>query len=110
MSYIGGSRNAGIVERTEEEIVRQVMDDVKWVLLKPGADLGEAKLLGCKVWGAAIPQYEIGHLKKLEAIEDEERKVPGLYLGGNWRTGVAVGDCVDFGLKESAKIADFLGK
>ena len=51
-----------------------------------------------------------GHLEILDALEKDEAKVPGLYLGGNYRTGVAFGDCVGFGLTEAAKIAGFLKK
>jgi len=44
----------------------------------------------------------------LEAIERDEAKCPGLFLGGNYRTGVAFGDCVGYGITESKRVAEFL--
>ena len=93
---------------SESDIVQAVNDDNRKVLLKPGA--ADGKLLGCRVWPVAIPQYRRGHLEILDALERDEAKVPGLYLGGNYRTGVAFGDCVGFGVEEAKKIAGFLQK
>jgi oxygen-dependent protoporphyrinogen oxidase len=44
----------------------------------------------------------------LEAVERDEAKCPGFFLGGNYRTGVAFGDCVGYGITESKRVADFL--
>ena len=44
----------------------------------------------------------------MKELEEDERKAPGLYLGGNYRTGVAFGDCVAFGVNEAKRVADFL--
>jgi len=106
LTYIGGARDKGIKDMSEEDIVKHVNDDVRKVLLKPGAEDG--KLLGCRVWPVAIPQYRRGHLDILKELEEGEAKVPGLYLGGNYRTGVAFGDCVGFGVQEAEKVSKYL--
>lgn len=49
-----------------------------------------------KVWNKAIPQYEVGHGALLEKIATFEKENPSLKLIGNWKTGVAIGDCVHF--------------
>ncbi len=43
----------------------------------------------------AIPQFNVGHGKLLHAIEEWEKRHLRLTLLGNWRTGVAIGDCVN---------------
>ena len=45
-------------------------------------------------WPRAIPQYQVGHQRLMEAVDACEREHPGLYLGGNFRGGISVADCV----------------
>ncbi|MCU0990231.1 MAG: hypothetical protein MUE63_11765, partial [Xanthomonadales bacterium] len=42
----------------------------------------------------AIPQYLVGHARRLEVIDEELRKFPRLVLGGNAFRGVSLNDCV----------------
>jgi protoporphyrinogen/coproporphyrinogen III oxidase len=106
LTYIGGARDTGIADMTEEAIYQQVDQDNHLILLKDDAPAG--RRIGCRVWKTAIPQYRKGHLDIIRKLEVDEAKCPGLYLGGNYRTGVAFGDCVQFGFTEAAKVAQFL--
>ena len=106
LTYIGGARDKGIADMTEDEIFKQVDADIKEILLKK--DAPEGKRIGCRVWKTAIPQYRKGHLEILDALEKDEAKCPGFFLGGNYRTGVAFGDCVQFGWTEAERVAKFL--
>ena len=45
-------------------------------------------------WERAMAQYEVGHQKRLAAVEERLRKLPGLHLGGNGFTGIGIPDCV----------------
>lgn len=106
LTYIGGARDRGILNLSENEIYQQVDDDNRKILLKADAPAG--KRIGCRVWATAIPQYRKGHLAILEEVEKDEAACPGLLLGGNYRTGVAFGDCVQFGWTEAERVARFL--
>ena len=106
LTYIGGARDPAIADLTEEQIYEQVDADNHQILLKSNAPSGMR--IGCRVWKQAIPQYRRGHLQILQQLEQDEAKCPGLYLGGNYRTGVAFGDCVQFGFQEAERVAQFL--
>merc|ERR1711957_940798 len=56
----------------------------------------------------AIPQYELGHLPIMEELEKAESKLPGLWVAGNYRTGVAFPDCVTFGYEKAKEVKSFL--
>jgi len=103
LNYIGGSRDVGIAELSEEEVVAEVDKGCRQVLLK--ADAPPPKVLGVKLWPQAIPQYELGHLKLMDELKAAEDQVPGLWVCGNYRSGVAFPDCMTFGY-EQAKIVE----
>ena len=45
-------------------------------------------------WPRAIPQYTIGHIERVHAIEAAENAIAGLYFAGSYRGGVSVADCI----------------
>ena len=114
LNYIGGSRDVKLAELSEEEIIAEVDKGCRQTLLK--YDAPEPKVVGMKVWPTAIPQYELGHAEIMEELEQIESEKDGVWITGNYRTGVAFPDCVTFGyehakvvidyLKESKKVAD----
>ena len=107
LNYIGGAQDTSIKDLSPDQIVDQVHEDVKKILLKP--DAGKPRVLGVKVWPKAIPQYNKGHLDIIDKVEKAtDSKNTGLFLGGNYRTGVAFGDCVAYGAEVATTVSDFV--
>ncbi len=44
-----------------------------------------------------MPQYEVGHLDRVNEIENEVSKLPGLTLAGNSYRGAGIPDCIRSG-------------
>ena len=59
-----------------------------------------------RVWRhpAAMPQYEVGHLEHVAALEARLARLPGLVLAGSAYRGVGISDCVRSG-EEAAERA-----
>jgi len=106
LNYIGGSRDTQIGAMSEEQIVAEVDKGCRQVLLRD--DAPPPKVLGLKLWPTAIPQYELGHGELMEELEAAEAQSPGLWVCGNYRTGVAFPDCVTFGYEHAKVVKSFL--
>jgi oxygen-dependent protoporphyrinogen oxidase len=44
-----------------------------------------------------MPQYHVGHLARIDAIDTRIAAMPGLYLAGGAYRGVGIADCVRSG-------------
>lgn len=110
LNYIGGSRDPAIGTMNEQEIIAAVDQDLRKVLLQPNAP--PPKILGVQVWPTAIPQYELGHLEMMKELEEMEKKLEGggLWVCGNYRSGVAFPDCVTFGYEHAKVVKAYLEK
>ncbi|CAM9894868.1 unnamed protein product, partial [Sphacelaria rigidula] len=53
-------------------------------------------------------RYQRGHLGILADLEEGLKAAPGLRMGGNYITGVAFGDCVQYGYEEAERIEELL--
>lgn len=71
LNYIGGAKNRGIVNQSQEQIVAQVDQDLRTMLLKP--DAPKPKVVGVRVWPRAIPQFNVGHLELLDKANQVRR-------------------------------------
>ena len=54
-------------------------------------------------------QYELGHLDIINELTEAEAKADGLWVMGNYRTGVAFPDCVTFGYEQAKVVCEYLG-
>ena len=90
------------------DIIAAVDGDLRKVLLK--SDAPDPKVLGIKVWPTAIPQYELGHLDLMSELGEMEGKNEGggLWVCGNYRSGVAFPDCVTFGYDHAKVVKEYL--
>ena len=48
-------------------------------------------------WERSMPQYEVGHLDRVQAIENEVGSLKGLALAGNAYRGAGIPDCIRSG-------------
>jgi oxygen-dependent protoporphyrinogen oxidase len=51
-----------------------------------------------------MAQYGVGHLDRLERIEDLCRQLPGLALAGNGYRGIGVPDCIRSGSEAATQV------
>jgi len=47
-----------------------------------------------KLWEKAIPQYNLGYIEHENYFDKFENENPGIFISGNFRGGISVGDCI----------------
>eukprot|EP00183_Erythrolobus_madagascarensis_P006534 CAMPEP_0185843612 /NCGR_PEP_ID=MMETSP1354-20130828/38_1 /TAXON_ID=708628 /ORGANISM="Erythrolobus madagascarensis, Strain CCMP3276" /LENGTH=539 /DNA_ID=CAMNT_0028543131 /DNA_START=38 /DNA_END=1657 /DNA_ORIENTATION=- len=105
LSYIGGARDVAIKDISDDEVANQVHADISKILLKDGAmEQYPPKVIGVRRWERAIPQYNVGHEGVIKDLLQGCEQYPGLHIGGNYRSGVAFGDCVLWGVETAKEI------
>lgn len=61
-------------------------------------------------WQHAIPQYTLGYGRVKALISRMEQVHPRLFLAGNYRNGVSIGDAMASGDRAARRLVDVLGK
>jgi oxygen-dependent protoporphyrinogen oxidase len=59
-------------------------------------------------WTRQSPQYEVGHLARLEAIERRVASIPGLFVTGSGFRAIGIPDCIADGRAAAETAATFL--
>lgn len=88
--FIGGSRNPGFVDRDREEVVLHARTEFEEIMKISGAPVYSSK----RFWERAIPQYTIGYVEHENYFDHFEKSSKGIFLSGNYRGGISVGDCI----------------
>ncbi|MEO1023354.1 MAG: protoporphyrinogen oxidase [Bacteroidota bacterium] len=48
-----------------------------------------------RYWENAIPRYEVGHKRWIDELENISSQLKGFHVGGNYRWGASIADCVE---------------
>jgi oxygen-dependent protoporphyrinogen oxidase len=91
--FLGGALDEGILGRSDEALIAAARGELALLL---GAR-GEPLFVRVARYPSAMPQYHVGHLARVEAIEQCVRRHPGLALVGGAYRGVGIADCVRSG-------------
>lgn len=99
-SFVGGTTNPGMVEKSPKELVALVHREITPLL----GVRKEPVFSNVTLWPRALPQYNLGHVARLAALEKLRAAFPGLYFTGNYLNGPAIGTCVEHALKVADEI------
>jgi protoporphyrinogen/coproporphyrinogen III oxidase len=103
--FLGGARDEEILQSSDEEILEIVRSELRQIIAL------DAEPLFARIykWKSVMAQYSVGHLERLQRIEAQRQKLPGLALAGNGYSGIGVPDCVRSGAQAAGKILAELG-
>ncbi|KIH76204.1 protoporphyrinogen oxidase [Geoalkalibacter ferrihydriticus] len=89
-SMMGGAANPGAIEFSDAEVRARTLADLNAAM----GIAAEPDFVRIFRHPQAIPQYIVGHAKRLAALDERLQDIPGLYLTGNAFYGIGLNDCV----------------
>ncbi|MDX9709704.1 MAG: protoporphyrinogen oxidase [Trichloromonas sp.] len=103
-SMMGGAANPNAIALSEEEVKSRVMADLKEIMGITAAP----DFVRIFRHEQAIPQYTVGHGRRLAALDERLAACPGLVFTGNSFYGVGLNDCVNASNQAAAKVLSLL--
>jgi oxygen-dependent protoporphyrinogen oxidase len=99
-AFVGGSLQPETFALDEEKMVEGVRKDLRDLLgiEKPPLFVEAAK------WPRSMAQYHLGHLERVERINERLKAFPSLRLIGNAYNGAGIPDCVRIGEKAAEEL------
>ncbi|MBK6913542.1 MAG: protoporphyrinogen oxidase [Ignavibacteriales bacterium] len=96
--FVGGSRNPEFVKEDRTSLLIKVRKEFESLMGISTDPVFSSE----RFWEKAIPQYNLGYVEHERFFDDFEKRNPGLFISGNFRGGISVGDCV----KNAALVCD----
>ncbi len=91
--FLGGALRPELVNLSDEEIRRTALAEIGAILKINGEPLAA----DVTKWHEKMPQYHVGHMQLVDAIEQRAEQIPGFALAGNGYRGVGIPYCVRSG-------------
>jgi oxygen-dependent protoporphyrinogen oxidase len=88
--FIGGSRNPDFVNQQTDILLDKVKAEFEDLMKIKSNPVYSSN----RLWEKAIPQYNIGYIEHERFFDEFEKQNPGLFISGNFRGGISVGDCL----------------
>ncbi len=105
--YIGRTGDAAIVELSDSEIEKTVIEDLKQL---SGVTEQPVETVVSR-WKDSMPQYTIGHIDRIKHAKKELYEAfPTVRLAGNSYEGISLPKCIEQGMKNAEELLDELFK
>jgi oxygen-dependent protoporphyrinogen oxidase len=106
-SFVGGAEHEALVSLDDAALIQLVREELGGIMGISAAPL----LARVYRWERANPQYRVGHLERVSALEGMLAPYRGLFLTGSAYRGVGVPDCIHRGtLAAERVIASLAGR
>ncbi|HTZ96062.1 MAG TPA: protoporphyrinogen oxidase [Terriglobales bacterium] len=103
--FIGGARSAQAFKLSDDDLIQIVREELRQIIGLTAPPLFSRIYR----WNGAMAQYGVGHLDRLQRIENLVAGLPGLALAGNGYRGIGVPDCIRSGSEAATRALAALG-
>jgi oxygen-dependent protoporphyrinogen oxidase len=104
--FIGGARSPELLDNGNDKLISSVIKEFKEIM-----NISEDPVfITEKIWPKAIPQYGLGYIEHERYFETFESNNPGIFLSGNYRGGISVGDCIKNSELTVKRICEYINR
>ena len=102
--FLGGGRDPHRLDADDAELVETARTELEALL-----DItGDPLLTRLFRWTRQSPQYEVGHLQRVAAIDDQLAALPGVFLTGSGFRAIGIPDCIADARATAARAAAYV--
>lgn len=91
--FIGGALQPELAQLPEDELAQLATSELRRLLSLPS----DPRVLDVAAWFDASPQYNLGHLERLNTVQQRLQRLAGLAIAGSAYEGVGLPQCVRSG-------------
>jgi protoporphyrinogen/coproporphyrinogen III oxidase len=103
--FLGGGRDPHRLDRSDDELIETAREALAEILDITGDPVFPPRIYR---WTRQSPQFEVGHLQRIAAVEERLASVPGLFVTGSGFRAIGIPDCIQDGRDTAARAAQFL--
>ena len=105
-AFLGGAFQPEVIDQNDDRLIALATRDFTRLLGLQGNPL----LHHVSRWPTVMPQYEIGHLDRVQLIQTRVAQHAHLALAGNAYHGVGVPQCIQSGEQAAERVVEGLGR
>jgi oxygen-dependent protoporphyrinogen oxidase len=102
--FLGGGRDPRRLDADDASLVAVARDELTELL----GIRGDPLFTRLFRWMRQSPQYEVGHLQRVTAIEQRLASIPGMFVTGSGFRAIGIPDCIADGRETAARAAAFV--
>jgi len=102
--FVREKQSNKFLKENSVSIIESVLKELRMILKIEG----EPQSIDISFYDKSTPKYKVGHLERLESLEETLSEFPGLFFAGKGYRGVGIADCVASADLATEKICNFL--
>jgi oxygen-dependent protoporphyrinogen oxidase len=102
--FLGGGRDPRRLDAADDALVALAQEELTQLMGISGVPLFTRLFR----WPRQSPQYEVGHLQRVAAIDERLASIPGMFVTGSGFRAIGIPDCIADGRETAARAAAFV--
>jgi oxygen-dependent protoporphyrinogen oxidase len=104
--FLGGGRDPSRLDRPDQELIDAVREELESILDLNGPPIFSRLFR----WPRQSPQYQVGHLDRVAAIDQRIASISGVFLTGSGFRAIGIPDCIADGRQIAAAAAQYVAR